>query len=130
MITAEHGAIECAKFLLANGAQVDLCGRDGPETALHVASNVCNTDGIKLIDLLIDAGADVNARGQHGVASNYSEWTPLGTFLHTCPFPATFDASAVLGSFLRAGADVDAVAGYPGERLSAEHQLYREDSAA
>ena len=126
-ITAERGSIECAKLLLARGAQIDLCAPEDPETALHIASECCEMNGVgtKLIDLFLDAGADVEARGSLFPDPNgqLSAQTPLGRFLQACRFPDGLDVAAVLNTLLRAGADVDAVAGNPEKRLSAEDVL-------
>jgi len=122
MVAAEGSAVECTKFLLARGAQINLCGEHGSDTALHVASYYCfkNNVGTKLVDLLLDAGANVHVRSGR-LHAHSADQTPLGIFLSQCRFPTSLDVVAILGTFLRAGAAVDAVSG----TRSAEDALSR-----
>jgi len=130
MIAAEYGSYNCAKFLLERGAQINLGVSGHADMPLHVASLSHHYDdaGLKFIDLLLDAGADVHVRGARisdSSMNHHSDQTPVGKFLDLCSLRASSNAPAFLGRFLRAGADVDAVAGIPGNRLSAEDVLAR-----
>eukprot|EP00038_Savillea_parva_P011220 m.195979 g.195979 ORF g.195979 m.195979 type:complete len:935 (+) comp19673_c0_seq1:67-2871(+) len=57
-VAAEHGRVECLKFLLDAGAQPD--GKSGSrgETALHSAVRGRSTTARECIEVLLDAGAD------------------------------------------------------------------------
>ena len=61
---AEKGYVEIVRKLLAKGARVDDPGRPLlPDNALHAAARGCH---VKIIKLLIDAGANVKAKNDRG----------------------------------------------------------------
>lgn len=57
-----HGHIECVRFLVASGADVNAPNKFG-ETPLHKAAR---TDNLPLVELLLELGADANAMGRDG----------------------------------------------------------------
>jgi hypothetical protein len=59
---AESDDPELIHWLLQHGAELELLDHDGC-TALHVAAHKCTT---RAVDALTAAGADVNARNDHG----------------------------------------------------------------
>lgn len=62
MCAASHGALECANYLLENGATVDKKNFMG-YTALHWTAF---TGRIEVVDLLLRKGANINARTEDG----------------------------------------------------------------
>ncbi len=77
IVAAGEGHIEVVKFLLDNGADVNIKGTNGIDTALMSAAGGGHKEIVKL---LIDKGADVNAIGSKGrtalaiaVDKNHSE---------------------------------------------------------
>lgn len=62
MCAASHGALECAKYLIENGATVDKKNFMG-YTALHWTAF---TGRVEVVDLLLSKGANINARTEDG----------------------------------------------------------------
>ena len=95
--------LECAKLLVAHGADVNRGRDDSLETPLHHA--LAGGADIELIRLLVDRGANVNAKTMPGVCSyNFYGSTPTRgeTPLHRA---AAFASLEVVQLLLRAGAD-------------------------
>ena len=95
--------LECAKLLLAHGADVNRGRDESKETPLHHA--LAGRADIELIRLLIDHGADVNAKTLPGVCSfNFYGNTPTRgeTPLHRA---AAFASIEIVQLLLKAGAD-------------------------
>ena len=94
---------ECAKLLLAHGADVNRGRDESMEAPLHHA--LAGGADIELVRLLVDSGADVNARTKPGVFSyNFYGSTPTRgeTPLHRA---AAFASVEIVGFLLHAGAD-------------------------
>jgi ankyrin repeat protein len=94
---------ECAKLLLAHGADVNRGRDESKETPLHHA--LAGQADIEVIRLLVDHGADVNAKSVPGVCSfNFYGNTPTRgeTPLHRA---AAFASIEIVQLLLRAGAD-------------------------
>jgi hypothetical protein len=64
---AEAGNVEIVEYLLANGASVDSLDRTqfGPSSPLHSAARESQP---RIVDILVDHGADIHARGDQGKA--------------------------------------------------------------
>ena len=94
---------ECAKLLLAHGADANRGRDESMETPLHHA--LAGGADIELIRRLVDCGADVNAKTLPGVCSyNFYGSTPTRgeTPLHRAAAFASIDVVQLL---LQAGAD-------------------------
>ena len=112
MVCAEHDSTGCARYLIARGADVnernpnpDRANGSGDEpsliTALHVA---VEQSGLEMVELLIEAGADVNAQ-------MYGGHTPLGVVLGTLrsAWSAKSDPYPIVKALLRAGVSIAAI---------------------
>ena len=60
----EAGKIECAKMLIAAGADVNIRG-PGANTPMHIAANA-HYPQVEIIEMLIEAGADIKAVDEFG----------------------------------------------------------------
>lgn len=60
-VAAQHGHVEVLKAILEHGA--DVSADENEDTALHMAS-LCDENGA--VDVLIEAGADVERKGERG----------------------------------------------------------------
>lgn len=74
---AEHGNVEEIKMLLAKGEPINRFD-DLDYTPLHYA---VENNRIEIVDILIDAGADVNAHCEERIGH-----TPLGLAASTCTY--------------------------------------------
>ena len=95
--------LECVRLLLVHGADVNRGREESMETPLHHA--LAGGADIKVIRLLLDCGADVNAKTLPGVCSyNFYGSTPTRgeTPLHRA---AAFSDIEVAQLLLRGGAD-------------------------
>lgn len=95
--------LECARLLLAHGADVNRGRDESMETPLHHA--LAGGADIEVIRLLVDSGADVNAKTLPGVCSyNFYGSTPTRgeTPLHRA---AAFASIEIVQLLLQAGAD-------------------------
>lgn len=96
-------ALECAKLLVSPGADINRGRDESMETPLHHA--LAGGADIEVIRLLIDAGANVNAKTKPGIDSyNFYGSTPTRgeTPLHRAAAFAAIDTVRLL---LQAGAD-------------------------
>jgi len=84
----------CCRALVAAGADVNAVDADGDSVLHYAAANARTSDELKVMQMLIDAGADVNVRGDLGLALLH--WTVI------------YDNINALGLLLRAGAAVNA----------------------
>lgn len=64
----EFGAVESVIWMLAKGAKLDFEDGQG-YTVLHTAIDSESSQKYKMLELLIESGADVNMRG-------FNDWTP------------------------------------------------------
>jgi ankyrin repeat protein len=95
--------IEAAKILLKEGANVNAGSAEG-RTPLYNAIGE-NENRLPLIELLIDAGADVNVLGPEvGYDPGYS-WSLIGRFT---PLMLNYESPKVIELLLDAKADLDA----------------------
>jgi ankyrin repeat protein len=95
--------LECARLLLAHGADVNRGRDESMESPLHHA--LAGGADIDLVRLLVDSGADVNAKTKPGVYSyNFYGSTPTRgeTPLHRA---AAFASIEIVELLLQAGAD-------------------------
>ena len=88
--------VEVARYLLSRGASVDKKKTTTGSTALILACFTSFGTVAEMIQLLLSAGADPNARNEH-------ERTPLGTHLTYAEPPSV----ECLTALLRAGASLD-----------------------
>ncbi len=94
---------ECAKLLLAHGADVNRGRDDSMETPLHHA--LAGGADLGVVRLLVDSGANVNAKTLPGIFSyNFFGSTPTRgeTPLHRA---AAFGSKEIVELLLEAGAD-------------------------
>ncbi|CAM9091022.1 unnamed protein product, partial [Hapterophycus canaliculatus] len=63
-LAAEKGHLEILKLLIYHGADVNATSPETGGTALHVATRSCKTGAM---DVLLDAGANSDARDHHGI---------------------------------------------------------------
>lgn len=95
--------VACARVLLEHGTDPNRGRDESLETPLHHA--LAGAGELELIQLLIDSGADVNAKTKPGVCSfNFYGATPTGgeTPLHRA---AAFASLEIVEALLKAGAD-------------------------
>ena len=64
MCIRDSGKIECAKMLIAAGADVNIRG-PGANTPMHIAANA-HYPQVEIIEMLIEAGADIKAVDEFG----------------------------------------------------------------
>jgi len=86
----------CCRALVAAGADVNAVDADGDSVLHYAAANARTCDELKVMQMLIDAGANVNVRGD-----DYTGQLPLHWTVAYCNINA-------LGLLLRAGAAVNA----------------------
>lgn len=87
-VAAKHGQLECCKYLIAHGADVN--GRDRRDsTALHHAATSLNP---AICEFLISSGADVNARDNNG--TTVLHYAALFGTLEVCEFLIGHGATA------------------------------------
>jgi ankyrin repeat protein len=98
-------ALECVRVLLCAGAEPDRGREASGETPLHHALTTGEPDRTPLVKLLLDHGADPNARTKPGITS-YNFWrdakTRSETPLHRA---AAFSPRETIELLLAAGAD-------------------------
>jgi len=66
MFAARHGHPQVIRQLLAKGADPNARGAGGETALIYAASNGCDAEALKL---LVEAGADVNARNDKGLSA-------------------------------------------------------------
>ena len=61
LVAASHGHVECAKALLAGGADANYAGRKGNDLPIHLAAN---NGFVPILELLLQNGANINAQNK------------------------------------------------------------------
>lgn len=93
---AQQGNVEIVEFLLNNGVKPDVTG-NYKATALIVAAMEIELEQFKIIELLVNAGANLDFRTDEG-------GTALMILASKCYFPYSYDAMNLL---IKSGADVN-----------------------
>ena len=86
-----NNKMEAAKYLITAGANIKIRDYAGFD-ALIIASEMGN-DGLEVIDLLLDKGADINSKDENG-------WTPI---MHTIGVNSSYKTARLL---IKRGADL------------------------
>ena len=93
-MSIERAYAACCRDLVEAGADVNAVDVDGDSVLHYAVAKASTCDEFKVMQMLIDAGADVNVRGNWSLSLLH--WTVI------------YDNINALGLLLRAGADVNA----------------------
>lgn len=104
LYAARGGCLECAKHLLAGGADVDLPDPDGVTPLILAIINF----HFDVADHLVDAGADVNRWDLYGRAALYAAVDMNTIASPDRPGVPSYAARALIGKLLAAGANPNA----------------------
>lgn len=66
-VAVAQGSVPIAKLLISRGANIEAPSEDRGARAIHLAANFGE---LETLNLLLDVGADIDAREQMGFASN------------------------------------------------------------
>ena len=99
LVAAYWGNCEAVQFLLDNGADLSICNNDGENALIRMVSGRYSEPHTKIIQILLKAGLDANARKKGEVTA----------LMVAAERAATYDeALAYIDLLVTAGADIDA----------------------